>query len=62
MAGSIFTIHLLGDMLSPRIVGEISKTAGLAPAMLVLPVALIPAAVLWGILALRMRRPAARTA
>ena len=58
MAASIFTIHLLGDMLSPRIIGQISKTAGLSSAMLVLPAALVPCAVLWGMLATRMRKAA----
>ncbi|HWN93425.1 MAG TPA: MFS transporter, partial [Methylomirabilota bacterium] len=56
MAASIFTIHLLGDMLSPRIVGEVSQNAGLGPAMLVLPAALVPAAILWGLLVMRMRK------
>jgi MFS family permease len=59
MAASIFTIHLLGDMLSPRLVGQVSKTAGLGHAMLVLPAALLPAALLWGALAARMRKPSA---
>jgi MFS family permease len=62
MALSIFTIHLLGDMLSPRIIGQVAKTAGLGPAMLVLPAALIPAAALWGILAARMRKASQVTA
>jgi MFS family permease len=62
MAASIFTIHLFGDMLSPRIVGQISKHSGLGPAMLVLPAALVPAAILWLALAARMRKPAARVA
>ena len=61
MAASIFTIHLLGDMLSPRVVGQVSKGSGLGPAMLVLPAALIPAAILWIALAIRMRRRSEQT-
>jgi MFS transporter, Spinster family, sphingosine-1-phosphate transporter len=56
MAASIFTIHLLGDMISPRIVGGVSISAGLGPAMLVLPAALVPATILWLVLAARMRQ------
>lgn len=52
MAGSIFIIHLFGDLWSPYIVGKLSDHWGnIRPALLILPVALLIAGVLWGILA-----------
>jgi len=60
MAVSIFMIHLFGDLWSPKIVGAISKHSSLGKGVLVLPLALIPAALLWLGLALRMRQPAER--
>jgi MFS family permease len=57
MAASIFMIHLLGDLPSPKLVGMIAdQQHSLARGVLILPAALIPAAVLWLGLALRMRR------
>jgi MFS transporter, Spinster family, sphingosine-1-phosphate transporter len=47
MAVSIFAIHLLGDMLSPPIIGAISDRSSLRLGMLVLPVALVLATVAW---------------
>ncbi|MES2707633.1 MAG: MFS transporter [Verrucomicrobiota bacterium] len=52
MAGSIFIIHLFGDLWSPYIVGKLSDHWGnIRPALLILPVALLTAGILWGILA-----------
>lgn len=52
MAGSIFIIHLFGDLWSPTIVGQLSDHWGhLNTALLILPVALLIAGVLWGTLA-----------
>jgi hypothetical protein len=56
MAVSIFMIHLFGDLWSPKIVGVIAKESSLARGVLILPIALVPAALLWILLALRMRR------
>ncbi len=57
MALSIFMIHLFGDMWSPEIVGRISHATGsLRQAILILPVALIVASVLWLALAFKTRR------
>jgi len=56
MAVSIFTIHLLGDLWSPKIIGRAAKTSSLDQAMMILPVALFIAAALWLALAMRMRR------
>ena len=58
MAVSIFTIHLFGDMWSPEIVGRLADSLGgnLSKAVLILPVALIVAAVLWLALALKTKR------
>jgi MFS transporter, Spinster family, sphingosine-1-phosphate transporter len=47
MAVSIFAIHLLGDMLSPPIIGAISDRSSLRLGMFVLPVALVLATVAW---------------
>jgi MFS family permease len=58
MAGSIFAIHLFGDLWSPRIVGLVSdRTGSLHQAVLILPFALALCAVLWCWLALASRRP-----
>lgn len=57
MAGSIFIIHMFGDLWSPAIVGHLSDRFGsLQKGVLVLPVALLVAAVLWLALAVRQRR------
>lgn len=54
MAASIFAIHLGGDLWSTEIVGHLSDVLGsLQRAVLILPVALAVAAVLWLWLALR---------
>lgn len=58
MAVSIFMIHLFGDLWSPKIIGAIANHSSLARGVLVLPVALIPAALLWLVLASRMRKSA----
>jgi predicted MFS family arabinose efflux permease len=47
MASSIFAIHLLGDMISPPLIGTVSDAASLRTAMLVLPVALAIATLVW---------------
>jgi MFS transporter, Spinster family, sphingosine-1-phosphate transporter len=48
MAGSIFMIHLFGDLPSPKIVGMIADHQhSLARGVLILPAALIPAALFW---------------
>jgi MFS family permease len=57
MAVSIFTIHLFGDMWSPEIVGQLADSSGgsLQKAVLILPGALIVAASLWLVLALKTK-------
>ena len=64
MAVSIFTIHLLGDLLSPTAVGYLADLgaqpgqpdAGLPRALLLLPTVLIVGAALWAWLAWRQRQ------
>ncbi len=58
MAASIFSIHLFGDVWSPRIIGALSdKWGDLQRAVLwVLPIALVASAVLWGGLLLVAKR------
>jgi len=59
MAGSIFIIHMFGDLWSPAIVGNLSDRLGsLQKGVLILPVALLVAAALWLSLAFRQRRKA----
>ena len=59
MAVSIFMIHLLGDWWSPTIVGWLSDSwQSLPKAVLILPVALLVAAVLWLALAMKTSREA----
>ena len=51
MAGSIFLIHLFGDMWSPEIVGHVSDaTKSLTKGLLLLPAALAVSGILWGVL------------
>jgi MFS family permease len=47
MAASIFAIHLLGDMISPPMIGGISDASSLRAAMIVLPIALAIATLVW---------------
>jgi hypothetical protein len=63
MAGSIFAIHLFGDLWSPRIVGHLSDRWGdlQRATVTVLPVALLVSAVFWCWLVL-VTPPKARTA
>ncbi|MSU23030.1 MAG: MFS transporter [Opitutus sp.] len=57
MAGSIFCIHLLGDFWSPEIVGHLADGMhSLRRAVMILPLALAVATVLWVWLALRTKR------
>ena len=52
MAGSIFMIHLFGDMWSPGLVGQLSdRWHSLGQALLILPGVLLLAGLLWGTLA-----------
>jgi len=55
MAISIFLIHLFGDMYSPEVIGRLadSLAGDLQKAILLLPIALFVAALLWMILALK---------
>lgn len=64
MAGSIFCIHLFGDMWSPEVVGRLSDAWGsLQRAAQILPLALLVCAGFWLALALRQtRRPEAAAA
>ncbi len=47
MAGSILTIHLLGDVPSPVILGRISERTSLAEAVLIIPVAIAVSGMIW---------------
>lgn len=64
MAGSIFAIHMFGDVWSPRFVGYLSDRWGdLQRAVLwVLPVALIVCALIWSVLLGATRRTRAQPA
>jgi hypothetical protein len=56
VALSIFTIHVLGDVPSPSIVGMISDARSLADAVLIIPVAVLLGGVIWTYAAWRMSR------
>lgn len=58
MAASIFAIHFFGDLWSPQIVGLLSDRMGLGRAVLVLPGALVFAALFWLWLAFRLKSEA----
>ena len=47
MALSVFTIHALGDVISPSIIGGIADASSLATAVLIVPVAVALCALLW---------------
>jgi MFS transporter, Spinster family, sphingosine-1-phosphate transporter len=47
MAGSIFIIHMFGDLWSPAIVGWMSDRFGLQKGVMILPLMLLVAAALW---------------
>jgi MFS family permease len=55
MAVSIFAIHLLGDAVSPPIVGWLADRNGLASAVLIMPVAIALSGLLWAWTAARSR-------
>ena len=57
MAASIFTIHLLGDVPSPWLIGKISDMTSLGDAVLIIPVAVVVSGLIWTWAA--ARRPAA---
>jgi len=47
VALSIFTIHLLGDVPSPSLVGAVSDARSLGEAMLIIPVAVLIGGLVW---------------
>ena len=47
MAVSIFAIHLLGDAISPPIIGLLADASGLARAVLIVPIAVAASGFLW---------------
>jgi len=47
IAVSIFTIHILGDVLSPPVIGALSDATSLAAAVQIVPVAVVVAGLLW---------------
>ncbi|HEY4772275.1 MAG TPA: hypothetical protein VIH50_04515, partial [Steroidobacteraceae bacterium] len=47
IAVSIFTIHILGDVLSPPLIGALSDATSLQQAVKIVPVAVLLAGLLW---------------
>jgi sugar phosphate permease len=47
VALSVFTIHILGDVLSPSLIGVLSDATSLGAAVEIVPVAVIGAGILW---------------
>ncbi|HEY3221509.1 MAG TPA: MFS transporter [Gemmatimonadales bacterium] len=62
VALSIFTIHILGDVPSPALVGAISDAHSLAQAVLIIPVAIVVSGVIWTYAAWRESRATAAMA
>jgi sugar phosphate permease len=58
VAGSILTIHVLGDVPSPTLLGVLSDrlTGGLAAAVLIIPVAVLLSGLIWTYAAWRESR------
>jgi sugar phosphate permease len=56
VALSIFTIHMLGDVPSPPLIGWISDRTSLATAILLVPVAVVVAGLVWALEARRCER------
>ncbi len=56
VAVSIFTIHVLGDVPSPTVLGAISDTSSLDRAVLIIPVAVLLGGVIWTYAAWRGER------
>ncbi len=62
VAMSIFTIHILGDVPSPTIVGALSDARSLGEAVLIIPIALLIGGAVWTYAAWREGNSASRTA
>jgi len=58
VALSIFTIHVLGDVPSPSLVGAISDARSLGEAVLIIPVAVLVGGIIWSYAAWRGGRVA----
>jgi len=56
VAVSIFTIHVLGDVPSPSLVGAISDARSLGEAVLIIPVAVLVGGIIWSYAAWRAGR------
>jgi hypothetical protein len=48
VALEIFAIHLLGDAISPYLIGAISDASSLAQAVKIVPIAVVLSGALWG--------------
>jgi sugar phosphate permease len=48
VALSVFAIHLLGDAISPYLIGAVSDASSLAQAVKIVPVAVVVSGALWG--------------
>ena len=48
VALEVFAIHLLGDAISPYLIGAVSDASSLAQALKIVPAAIVIAGVLWG--------------
>jgi MFS transporter, Spinster family, sphingosine-1-phosphate transporter len=57
MAASIFAIHLLGDVPSPWLIGQLSDATSLGTAVLIIPVAVLVSGLIWTCTAAGGRRP-----
>jgi MFS transporter, Spinster family, sphingosine-1-phosphate transporter len=60
VAGSIITIHLLGDIPSPWLIGRLSDASSLERAILIMPVAVVVSGLIWTYAAWRGGREQSR--
>ncbi len=58
IALSVFSIHLLGDAISPTLIGALSDASSLERGILIVPVAVVVCGVLWSLAALSHGRSA----
>jgi hypothetical protein len=60
IALSVLAIHLLGDVISPPLIGRLSDRTSLAQAVLLVPVAVAVSGLFWLVAALRCRQQGLR--
>jgi hypothetical protein len=60
VALGVFTIHILGDVLSPFLIGALSDATSLAHALQIVPVAVVVSGLIWALAARAQARSEAQ--